>query len=84
MGSIRGPSSATTPPGNVTPRAVMNIRAIPGSNKLVGTAGPHHQQAYGSIVMMDQDIEDDDGMAQYTVITKDAGFPEATSARTRT
>lgn len=63
---------------NVTPRAVMNIRAIPGSNKLVGTAAPHHQQAYGSIVMMDQDIEDDDGMAQYTVITKDAGFPEAT------
>jgi mono/diheme cytochrome c family protein len=56
----------------------MNIRAIPGSNKLGGTAGPHHQQAYGSIVMMDQDIEDDDGMAQYTVITKDAGFPEAT------
>ena len=63
---------------NVTPRAVMNVRAIPGSNKLVGTAGPHHQQAYGSIVMMDQDIEDDDGMAPYTVITKDAGFPEAT------
>ena len=63
---------------SVTPRAVMNIRAIPGSNKLVGTAAPHHQQAYGSIVMMDQDIEDDDGMAQYTVITKDAGFPEAT------
>ena len=24
---------------SVTPRAVMNIRAIPGSNKLVGTAG---------------------------------------------
>jgi DNA-binding beta-propeller fold protein YncE len=65
--------------GNVVPRAVMNIRAIPGSNKLVGTAAPHHQQAYGSIVMMDQDIEDDDGMAQYTVITKDAGFPEATT-----
>jgi DNA-binding beta-propeller fold protein YncE len=62
----------------VTPRAVMNIRAIPGSTKLVGTAGAHHQQAYGSILRMDQDIEDDDGMAQYTVITKDAGFPEAT------
>jgi len=63
---------------NVTPRAVMNIREIPGTNKLVGTAAAHHQQAYGSIVMMDQDIEDDDGMGQYTVITKDAGFPEGT------
>jgi DNA-binding beta-propeller fold protein YncE len=62
----------------VTPRAVMNIREIPGTNKLVGVAAPHHHQAYGSIVMMDQDIEDDDGMGQYTVITKDAGFPEAT------
>lgn len=62
----------------VTPRAVMNIREIPGTNKLVGTAAAHHQQAYGSIVMMDQDIEDDDGMGQYTVITKDAGFPEGT------
>jgi len=64
---------------NVTPRAVMNIREIPGTNKLVGTAAAHHQQAYGSIVMMDQDIEDDDGMGQYTVITKDAAFPEGTT-----
>jgi len=64
--------------GNIVPRAVMNIRAIPGSNKIVGTAAAHHQQAYGSIVMMDNDIEDDDEMGQYTVITKDAGFPEAT------
>ncbi|MGC4068684.1 MAG: c-type cytochrome [Polyangiaceae bacterium] len=63
---------------NVTPRMLLNIRAIPGSNKLVGTATAHHQQAYGSLVVMDPDIEDDDGMAQYQVLTKDAGFPEAT------
>jgi DNA-binding beta-propeller fold protein YncE len=64
--------------GNIVPRAVMNIRNIPGTNKIVGTAAAHHQQAYGSIVVMDNDIEDDDEMGQYTVITKDAGFPEAT------
>lgn len=63
---------------NVTPRMLVNIRAIPGSNKLVGTAAAHHQQAYGSLVIVDPDIEDDDGMAQYTVLTPDAGFPEAT------
>lgn len=63
---------------NVTPRMVMNIRAIPGTNKFVGTASPHHGQAYGSLVIVDPDIEDDDGMAQYTVLTKDAGFPEGT------
>ncbi len=63
---------------NVTPRMLLNIRAIPGSNKQVGTATAHHQQAYGSLVLVDPDVEDDDGMAQYTVLTQDAGFPEAT------
>ena len=63
---------------NVTPRMLLNIRSIPGTNKLVGTATAHHQQAYGSLVILDPDIEDDDGMAQYTVLTPDAGFPEAT------
>jgi DNA-binding beta-propeller fold protein YncE len=69
--------------GNVTPRMLMNIRAIPGTNKFVGTAAPHHQQAYGSLVIVDPDVEDDDGMAQYTVLTKDAGFPEATVDKNR-
>ncbi len=63
---------------NVTPRMLVNIRAIPDTNQLVGTASAHHQQAYGSLVIVDPDIEDDDGMAQYTVLTPDAGFPEAT------
>ncbi len=71
-----GTNYATRP--NTTPRMLMNIRSIPGSNKLVGTAAAHHQQAYGSLVILDPDIEDDDGMAQYTVLTRDAGFPEAT------
>ena len=64
---------------NVTPRALLNLRNIPGTNKFVGTASPHHQQAYGSLVIVDPDIEDDDGMAQYTVLTNDAKFPEATT-----
>jgi DNA-binding beta-propeller fold protein YncE/mono/diheme cytochrome c family protein len=68
---------------NVTPRMVMNLRAIPGTNKLVGTAAAHHQQAYGSLVIVDPDVEDDDGMAPYTVLTRDAGFPEATVDRNR-
>jgi DNA-binding beta-propeller fold protein YncE/mono/diheme cytochrome c family protein len=64
---------------NVTPRALLNLRNIPGTNKYVGTAVAHHQQAYGSLVVVDPDIEDDDGMAQYTVLTNDAKFPEATT-----
>jgi hypothetical protein len=65
--------------GNIVPRAVLNVRSIPETNKIVGTATAHHQQAYGSLVVMDNDIEDDDEMGQYTVITKDAAFPEATT-----
>jgi|GEM_PF-239123 len=58
------------------PNAVLQLRAIPNSNKWVGTACGHHGSSYGSLVMIDPDIEDDDGMAQYTRITPDAGFPE--------
>jgi DNA-binding beta-propeller fold protein YncE/mono/diheme cytochrome c family protein len=75
----RATVSNFVPRVGIVPRAVMNIRDIPGTNKIVGTAAAHHHQAYGSIVVMDNDIEDDDEMGQYTVITKDAAFPESTT-----
>jgi len=55
----------------------MHIRAIPGSNKYVATAAAHHGQAYGSLVILDPDVEDDDGMSQLRRLTPEAGFPEA-------
>ena len=60
------------------PNMEMNLRAIPGSRKFVATAAAHHGQAYGSLVMIDPQIEDDDKMAALKVITPDTGFPEAT------
>jgi len=55
----------------------MDLRAIPGSHKIIGTAAPHHGQAYGSLVIVDPRIPDDDAMAPVKRITPDVGFPES-------
>jgi hypothetical protein len=55
----------------------MDIRAIPGSRRLVAVAAAHHGQTYGSLVMVDPAVEDDDAMAPVKVITPDERFPES-------
>ncbi len=54
----------------------MDLRAIPGSHKIVGTAAPHHGQAYGSLIIFDPNMPDDDMMAPVRRITPDIKFPE--------
>jgi len=68
--------------GNFAPRRSrpdmeMNIRAVPGSAKYVATASPHHGQAFGSLVLIDPRIEDDDAMAPVKRVTPEVGFPES-------
>ena len=68
--------------GNFTPRGSrpdmeLDCRAIPGSQKFVATAAPHHGQAYGSLVLIDPRVPDDDGMAPIRRLTPDVGFPES-------
>ncbi len=55
----------------------LDSRAIPGSHRLMSTAAPHHGQAFGSLVIIDPRVEDDDAMAQVKRFTPDAGFPES-------
>ena len=55
----------------------VDLRAIPGSRKLIGTAAPHHGQAYGSLIICDPRIPDDDALAPVKRITPDVGFPES-------
>ena len=55
----------------------MSIRAIPGSHKYVATAAAHHGHAFGSLVMIDQRINDDREASQLTRLTPDVPFPEA-------
>jgi hypothetical protein len=70
-------SSGGSPWRSNLPLMQMSIRAIPNSNKLVGTGAPHHGQNYGAIIVIDPDIEDDDNMSTITNITPDnSGFPE--------
>ncbi|HEY9063091.1 MAG TPA: hypothetical protein VIO64_21730 [Pseudobacteroides sp.] len=59
------------------PLAQMHLRAIPNSNKYVGTAVPHHAQNYGALIVIDPDVEDDDNLSTITKITPDAKYPES-------
>ena len=68
--------------GNYTPRPKrpdmeVDPRAIPGSHKFVATAAPHHGQAFGSLVVVDPHVEDDDLMAPVKRLTPEVGFPES-------
>ena len=58
------------------PDMEVDCRAIPGSHRLVATAAPHHGQAYGSLVIVDPNVVDDDGMGPVRRITPEVGFPE--------
>ena len=70
--------------GNFTPRhqrsdAEFDCRAIPDSGKFVATAGPHHGQSFGSLVLIDplKDDEEQGSMNAIKRITPDVGFPES-------
>jgi hypothetical protein len=67
--------------GNFAPREVradmeLDIRAIPGSHKYVATGAPHHGQAFGSLVVFDPRVKDDDEMAPAKRVTPEVDFPE--------
>jgi len=67
--------------GNFAPRELradmeLDIRAIPGSNKFVATGAPHHGQAFGSLVVYNPRIEDDDAMSPVKRLTPEVDFPE--------
>ncbi len=59
----------------------LDIRAVPESRKYVATAAPHHGQSYGSLVLLDPDMEDDDAMSQLRRITPEYDFPESQGSR---
>ncbi len=58
----------------------LSIRAIPGSEKFVAVAAPHHGQAYGSLILIDPTADDDNAMNQIRRLTPDVHFPESESA----
>ena len=58
----------------------LGIRSVPGSHKYVAVAAPHHGYAYGSLVLIDQSIEDDGAMSQVRRLTPEALLPESEQA----
>lgn len=58
------------------PLMEMDVRAIPGSHKYITTAAPHHGYAFGSLVVLDPRVEDDDAMAPLARLTPEIPFPE--------
>jgi len=67
---------------HLRPYMEMDLRAIPGSRRLVATAAAHHGQAYGSLVILDPALPDDDAMGPVRRLTPAAPFPEAETAPT--
>jgi len=68
---------------NKRPDMEVDARAIPGSNKFVAVAAPHHAQSFGSMVIIDPRAEDDDAMGPVKRLTPDAGFPESQTHKQR-
>ena len=55
----------------------LSNRAIPGSHRYVGVSTPHHGQNYGSMVLIDHQIPDDNSMSQLKRITPDVQLVES-------
>lgn len=68
-------------PRNARPDMELDCRVLPGSQRFVATAAPHHGQAFGSLVLVDPQVPDDDAMGAVRRITPDVGFPESQGGR---
>ena len=64
----------------VRPWMEMSIRAVPGSQKYVAVAAPHHGEAYGSLVLIDLRARDDRAMGQVRRLTPEVPLPESEAA----
>jgi hypothetical protein len=64
------------------PMMQMQLRPIPGSDKYVGLSAGHHWECYGSVILIDPFVEDDDQNSTIINITPDNnGHPESGSGQ---
>jgi len=57
------------------PNATMDVRSIPGSRKLIGTASSYFEQSYGALIVVDPAVPDDPSMTKLKRMTPDQPFP---------
>jgi len=55
----------------------LSNRAIPGSHRYVGVSTPHHGQNYGSMILIDHQVADDNSMSQLKRITPEVQLTES-------
>ena len=65
------------------PLMEMNVRSIPGSQKYVATAAPHHGWACGSFVLIDPTVPDDGEMSCIRRLTPEQPFAESEAGNGR-
>ncbi|MFC1596796.1 hypothetical protein ACFL5Q_02510 [Planctomycetota bacterium] len=56
------------------PNATMDVRSIPGSRKLMGTASSYFEQSYGALIVIDPAIPDDPQMTRLQRMTPEQPF----------
>ncbi len=61
---------------DIRPHMELDLSAIPQSNQLAATAVSHHGQAFGSLIRINPQIEDNGAMSQLKRITPYARFSE--------
>ena len=66
---------------NARPWMEQSIRAIPGSRRFVAVTGAHHGNAFGSLVLIDHNLPDDNATSQIERLTPETPFPEAEGGR---
>ena len=54
---------------------------FPARRSTSATAAPHHGQAFGSLVIIDPQVADDDGMGPVRRLTPEVAFPESQGGR---
>ena len=56
------------------PNATMDVRSIPGSRKIIGTASSYFEQSYGALIVIDPAIPDDSAMTKLKRMTPEQPF----------
>ena len=59
------------------PDMEQDVRAVPESHLYVATAAPHHNQSFGSLIVIDPYKKDDDGWGPVRRLTPRSEFPDS-------
>jgi hypothetical protein len=56
------------------PNATMDVRSVPGTGKIMGTASSYFEQSYGALIVVDPTVPDDPPMTKLKRLTPEQPF----------